>query len=53
MSVTRGMPDLVIGVSHYWKSLESDLLRIPTGAAVSSLSHYLSSHSLFCSLLVE
>ena len=42
MSVTRGTPDLVIGVSHYWKSLETDLLGIPTEAAVSSLSRYLS-----------
>lgn len=53
MSVTREMRDLVIGVSHCWKSSETDLLGIPTGAAVSSLSRYLSGHGLFFTLLVE
>lgn len=53
MSVTRGRPGLIAGVSHYQKSLDTDFLEIPIAAAVSSLSCYLSGHGLFFTLLVE
>lgn len=36
MSVMRGRPCLIVGVSHYPKILDTDFLEIPTVAAVSS-----------------
>lgn len=53
MSVKGGTPDLVIVMSHCWKTLDTDFLGIPTAATVSSLHLYLSGHGLFFSLLVE
>jgi len=53
MPVMGEMPDQVIGISHYWRRLGNDLLGVPRGEPVSSLSCYLSGHRLFITLLVE